>query len=119
MTLDESVAYALETSIDELAPHDHAAAMRPMTRARCSAIVHARRPTPEWRQDRRPTPSIDGPPDPGVVVLTCANCGAGDGRAEVQADLPLRLLPVLLGLLLTRSGCRGPAVGGPRRRLRR
>jgi hypothetical protein len=23
MTLDESVAYALETSIDELAPHDH------------------------------------------------------------------------------------------------
>jgi hypothetical protein len=24
MTLDESVAYALQTSIDELAPHDHA-----------------------------------------------------------------------------------------------
>ena len=28
MTLDESVAYALESSIDELAPHDHAGAAR-------------------------------------------------------------------------------------------
>jgi hypothetical protein len=28
MTLDESVAYALETSIDDLAPHDHAGVAR-------------------------------------------------------------------------------------------
>jgi hypothetical protein len=28
MTLDESVAYALETDIDALAPHDHAGATR-------------------------------------------------------------------------------------------
>lgn len=28
MTLDESVAYALETNIDDLAPHDHAGAVR-------------------------------------------------------------------------------------------
>jgi hypothetical protein len=28
MTLDESVAYALGTSIDELAPHDHAGTAR-------------------------------------------------------------------------------------------
>jgi len=28
MTLDESVAYALESDIDSLAPHDHAGAVR-------------------------------------------------------------------------------------------
>jgi len=28
MTLDESVAYALETDIDSLAPHDHAGVAR-------------------------------------------------------------------------------------------
>ncbi len=28
MTLDESVAYALQTSVDELAPHDHVGTAR-------------------------------------------------------------------------------------------
>ena len=40
--------------------------------------------------------------DPDVRQLRC-----GDGRAQVQADLPVRLLPVLLRLLLIRPGRTG------------
>ena len=39
--------------------------------------------------------------DPGVVVLTCANCGARMDERKCKLICALRLLPVLLGLLLT------------------
>ena len=90
MTLDESVAYALETTIDELAPHDHAG--DPMT---MRADPPDRRGAADGRDvggDRR---------GPGLRRPDLRQLRRGDGRAEVQADLPLRLLPVLLGLLLS------------------
>jgi hypothetical protein len=50
--------------------------------------------TPGAGRRRRPSPT--------------ARLRRADGRAQVQAHLPLRLLPVLLGLLLTRGGSLGP-----------
>ena len=97
---------------------------------RTMATVHDRTAGADRRPDRR---SASSPPGrlrdrrhrrpstrrPGHLMLTCANCGARDGRAQVQADLPLRLLPVLLGLLLSGRQSAAPAAADRPGRLRR
>ena len=99
-------------SIDALGPHDHGGRL----------MIEPAAATPARARVR----SIQG----GIVMSTSHRRGRrgsrrarpdlrqlrrGDGRAQVQADLSLRLLPVLLRLLLTS----GMPVGRPRRRLRR
>ena len=99
MTLDEAVAYALEGGpIDVERPVIFDAASRPQP---ILILDGDDERAAGGRDPRRPRP---GGRDADVRELRCP-----DGRAQVQAHLPLRVLPVLLRLLLSGRGARDPA----------
>ena len=67
---------------------------------------------PGGSTSRRSCCSTTRPPatiDPAARDPDLRQLRRGDGRAQVQADLPLRLLPVLLRLLLSRDRAARPA----------
>ena len=106
MTLDEAVAYALEGAGTAT---DAGCRRCPLSRSRSLAPA----PVRILDGDETAAPDIDGrpgDPDPDLRQLR-----GGDGRAQVQAHLPLRLLPVLLGLLLSSrtAGRAASARAGP------
>ena len=61
--------------------------------------IRRRRELPAIRLLAEPDATAESVTRPGHPDLR--ELRGGDGRAQVQAHLPLRLLPVLLGLLLT------------------
>ena len=114
MTLDEAVAYALEARIRRPRRRRGVDPGDGRDRVRIASFRDSRALGSSVHVDPRSIAERDGAratPDPGLPrCVTCANCGAEHGRAQVQAHLPLRLLPVLLGLLLSvRSVPAGPS----------